>query len=74
MHLSMGDAGLIYSDGLFSLIGKHGEYFTVEQVREAVIETAATEGFLRSIVGAVGRRSNGEPREDDLAALAVIRS
>ena len=73
MHLSTGDAGLIYSDGLFSLMGKHGEYFTVEQVRQAVVETAANEGFLRGVVGAVGRRSNGEPREDDLAALALIR-
>ena len=74
MHLSTGDAGLIYSDGLFSLLNQLGEHFTVEQVREAVIETAATGGFLRSVVSAVGRRSNGEPPEDDLAAIALIRS
>ena len=75
MHLSTGDAGLIYSDGLFSLLmNQDGEYFTVEQVREAVVETEATERFLRSVVDAVGRRSNGEPREDDLAAIALIRS
>lgn len=74
LRLAPGDAGLIYSDGLFSLMDVYDQRLTLDDVRESVVETEVSEKFLRDVVGAIGRRSNGEPHEDDLAAVALIRT
>lgn len=73
LKLASGDAGLIYSDGLFSLMDEAGRHMIADEVQDAVAATAADAGFLRNVMDAIGKRSNGEPHEDDLAAVALIR-
>ena len=72
-QLAAGDAALLYSDGLFSLMNAEGERFTTDDVRATVSAARPGKKFLQTVVGGMGKRSNGEPREDDLAALAVVR-
>lgn len=74
LQLAPGDVVLIYSDGLFSLLNRARERLGIDEVRAAAVEAEISERFLPSLVGAVERRSDGGPHDDDLAAVALLRS
>ncbi|HSI16054.1 MAG TPA: SpoIIE family protein phosphatase [Chthoniobacter sp.] len=72
--LEAGDAALLYSDGLFALKQADGERFTHENLREAVRMVPPGVAFFDRLLTSLRDESNGEPCNDDIAAIVLQRS
>lgn len=71
--LAPGEAALLYTDGLYSLKTSAGVRFEPEAVGEACAALRNEPEMLTSLIEQLVKRSNGEPFEDDVAAIALRR-
>ncbi len=73
--LAPGEMALLYTDGLYSLQDDTGTRMTPKQVPGMLPKDAlSAEDFLNDLLNEVGRRSNHETLEDDLAVVALRRT
>ncbi|MEP6671511.1 MAG: SpoIIE family protein phosphatase [Chthoniobacter sp.] len=72
--LEAGDAALLYSDGLFAFKKPGGERFTHENLRETLRAVTPGVAFFDRILSSLQDGTNGEPCDDDIAAIALQRS
>ena len=71
--LEAGDVALLYSDGLFAFKQPDGERFTHENLREAVRRVQPGVVFFDRLLTTLRDESNGEPCNDDIAAIVLQR-
>lgn len=71
--LDSGDAALLYTDGLFAFQQPDGERFAPSAIRKVLTATPPSTTLLDDVLAGLARHSNGEPCEDDLAAIALIK-
>jgi len=67
------DLALLYTDGLHSLKSPAGQRLTSESVADATTHLNAGEDLLPRLVAELGKRSDTQPFDDDLAAIALHR-
>ena len=72
--LEAGDIAVLYSDGLFAFKRPDGERFTHENLRETLRGIRPGAAFFDRLLTVLRDHSNGEPCEDDIAAIALRRS
>lgn len=73
LTLAPGDAALLFTDGLFAFAQPDGERFTLDAARAAVAKVEPGEVFFDRLLATLEKGSNGEPCEDDLAAIALLK-
>jgi sigma-B regulation protein RsbU (phosphoserine phosphatase) len=73
-RLEAGDIALLYTDGLFAFKQPGGERFSPENLRTDLPKTEPGEAFFERLLAALRADSNGGPCEDDIAAIALLRS
>lgn len=71
--LAPGDAALLYSDGLFSLKSGDDERFTTNTVADALVAIDGSADLLPRLIAELVERSNAQPFDDDVAAIALRR-
>ncbi|MGD2173961.1 MAG: SpoIIE family protein phosphatase [Candidatus Brocadiaceae bacterium] len=73
VQLNQGAVVVLYTDGLMEAMGEEGEYFGVEGVAEATVESLSRPAgnLAVSIVEAARRHCDGSPLSDDMTALVA---
>ncbi len=71
--LAPGDAALLYTDGLFAFKKPDGERFALDAVAQALAATDPGAALLERLLAHLRESSNGEPCEDDLAAVVLLK-
>jgi serine phosphatase RsbU (regulator of sigma subunit) len=71
--LEVGDAALLYSDGLFSSKTATGERHTGETLAAAFAELGGTATFLPNLIAQLDDTSGAGGFDDDVAAIALRR-
>ena len=71
--LEPNDLALLYTDGIHSLKSTDGQRLTSDSVADAITHLATGEDLLPRLVSELGRRSDAQPFDDDLAAIALHR-
>ena len=64
---------LLCTDGLFSLQAHAGERFTSETVADAFAGIDGSAGLLPRLIAQLTERSDAQPFDDDVAAIALRR-
>ncbi len=72
-RLAPGDVALLYTDGLFSLKANSGERFTGQTVADAVSRIDGSVDLLPRLMNRLIQRSDAQPFDDDVAAIALRR-
>ena len=68
------DTAVLYSDGLLAFKTPDGERYSPANLQAALPAIAPGDGFLDRLFATLKAGSNGEPCEDDVAAIALRRS
>ena len=71
--IAPGDVVLLCTDGLFSLQAHAGERFTSETVADAFAGIDGSAGLLPRLIAQLTERSDAQPFDDDVAAIALRR-
>jgi sigma-B regulation protein RsbU (phosphoserine phosphatase) len=71
--LGQGDIALLYSDGLFAFKQPDEARFSHEVLGGVLAGIRPGEAFLKRLLAALHDLSNGEPGEDDIAAIALLK-
>ena len=71
--LASGDVALLFTDGLFSLKSSADGRFTSETVAETLARIDGSADLLPRLLAQLAGRSDAEPFDDDLAAIALHR-
>ena len=71
--LAAGDVALLYTDGLCSLKTSGGARFTGEAVAEAFGQIDGSADLLPRLIAHLVQRSDAQPFDDDVAAMALRR-
>lgn len=74
LSLAQGDVALLYTDGLFAFKRPNGERFDPEEVHAALAASTPGATLLDQVLGTLRAASNSESCEDDLAAIALLKS
>jgi len=74
LYLQSGEMALLYSDGLVSFRNSRGERFQPEALTGALRATPPGEDLLKRLLNHLQGCSNGEPGDDDIAAIALQKS
>ena len=72
--LASGDVALLYTDGLHSLQSHGGERFTSETITDAFARIDGSADLLPRLIAQLVQRSDAQPFDDDLAAIALRRA
>ena len=72
-RLAAGDVALLYTDGLFSLKAHAGERFTDGTVADVFARIDESAGLLPRLIAQLTERSDAQPFDDDVAAIALRR-
>ena len=73
-RLAAGDAALLYTDGLFAFQETSGERFTHRTMEAALRKVAPGAHWISRLSAALAGESNGEPPDDDIAAIVLLKS
>jgi sigma-B regulation protein RsbU (phosphoserine phosphatase) len=68
-----GDAALVYSDGLFAFKDPGQVRFTHETLAQHLSTVQPGKSFIDPLLTLLRDASNGDPGEDDIAAIALIK-
>ncbi|HEY3898715.1 MAG TPA: SpoIIE family protein phosphatase [Chthoniobacter sp.] len=68
-----GDAALLYSDGLFAFKDPSQVRFTHETLAQILPAAAPGNQFIDQVLTRLREASNGDPGEDDIAAIALTK-
>jgi sigma-B regulation protein RsbU (phosphoserine phosphatase) len=71
--LASGDVALLFTDGLHSLKSQDGQRLTTKSVASALTVIGGSGDFLSRLVSELVRRSDAQPLDDDLTAIALRR-
>jgi phosphoserine phosphatase RsbU/P len=71
--LAAGDVALLYTDGMFALREPDGERFTPKALEHALPDVEPGEAFIDRLFSLLQQGANGEPAEDDIAAVALTK-
>ena len=72
--LASGDVALLYTDGLHSLKSDGSERFTSETIMDAFARIDGSADLLPRLIAQLVQRSDAQPFDDDLAAIALRRA
>jgi sigma-B regulation protein RsbU (phosphoserine phosphatase) len=72
--LTSGDVALLYTDGLHSLKTKGGARMTSQSLADILAPCADGADLLPRLLAELVQRSDGQPFEDDLAAITLRRN
>jgi sigma-B regulation protein RsbU (phosphoserine phosphatase) len=73
LTLASDDVALLYTDGLFALKRSDGERFGNDAVQASLPKIAPGPAFIERLLQHLRGNSNGEPCEDDVAAIALLK-
>lgn len=73
VRLASGDVALLCTDGLYAFKSPAGERFAPTAVRDSLAGVGAGSKLPDRLLAALQADSNGDPCEDDLAALALSK-
>jgi serine phosphatase RsbU (regulator of sigma subunit) len=68
-----GDAALLYSDGLFAFKDPSQVRFTHETLAQILPAASPGNQFIDQVLTRLREASNGDPGEDDIAAIALTK-
>jgi sigma-B regulation protein RsbU (phosphoserine phosphatase) len=71
--LASSDCALLFTDGLFALTGSDGVRLTIDAVRLALATAEPGEAFFDHLLAVIAANSDGEPSEDDVAGIALVK-
>lgn len=71
--LRTGDTALLYSDGLFSFKQPNHDRFSPEMLRATLQDLEPGDGLFDRLITALRGRSDGQPCDDDIAAIALLK-
>jgi len=71
--LALGDALLLYSDGLVEALSTAGEAFGFERLRALLVAAGSPQELHDRILAAFDRHTAGEPLKDDLTLVVLTR-
>ena len=71
--LAPGDVALLYTDGLHSLKANGGERFNSKTVADSLAAIDGSTDLLPRLIAQLIQRSDGQPFDDDLAAISLRR-
>ena len=74
MTLQTGDTALLYSDGLFSFKQPDKQRFTPDTLRNVLQGLLPGEALFDRLLKTLRGHSDGEPCDDDIAAIALLKS
>ncbi len=71
--LAPGDVALLCTDGMFSLHAGDGERFSIETVTDALGQIDGSADLITRLIAQLVQRSDAQPFDDDVAAIALHR-